>query len=275
MRGTSLACIGNEVIVSLLCDVEAHAAGLCRPEIVRLPGSGPVLLLAPHPDDEVLGAGGALCKHLQSGDSVSVLFVTDGRLGGRGHGKPLELAALRQREAIDACAALGGATCEFLGAEDGNLRPLPTLVSALREVILRVQPRLVYVPGFDEQHRDHVLTSALLAEAWRLDGGDWTVCAYEVWTPLKPNCVVNITRQMEQKRAALRCHRSQLEQLDYLHAMEGLAQYRSALIPLPDVRFAEAFWRSTPQAFTCGLERFVASQRAGGGPPPAHAASTQ
>jgi LmbE family N-acetylglucosaminyl deacetylase len=238
----------------LIEGAEARAAELRMPEIVGLPGSGPVLFVAPHPDDEVLGAGGALRKHAEAGDDVTVLFVTDGARGG---GRGREIAAVRQREAEKACAVLGCARAEFLRLPDGRFRVDRGLVAAVCEIAARLRPRLVYAPGVAERHRDHLLTAALVAEVWRAGGGDWTICAYEVWTPLVPNCVVNITAQMVHKRTALRCHASQLEKLDYLAAMEGLARYRAALIPVPGARFAEAFWRGPPEAYARALRDLV------------------
>lgn len=256
----------SAVVEQLLEGAAARAAALRLPELVRLPGTGPVLLVAPHPDDEVLGAGGTLRKHAEAGHEVHVLFVTDGRRGGRSaRRRPGELAAVRRREAEAACAVLGCASAEFLEAPDGTFRADAGLVAAVREVLDRRAPRLVYAPGVEERHRDHLLVAALVASAWLEGSGDWTVCAYEVWTPLDPSCVVNITAQMEHKRAAMRCHASQLEQIDYLDAMEGLARYRAALIPVPSARFAEAFWRCTPEAYAQVLRARLAA-------PPAAAA---
>lgn len=243
---------------ALTAEAEARAAALRRPATVRLPGPGPVLFIAPHPDDEALGAGGTLRKHVEAGDEVSVLFVTDGARGG-GRGRGGRVAALRQREAEASCAVLGCARVEFMGAPDGRFRAEPGLVASLGDAIARLRPRLVYAPGPAEHHRDHLLTAALVAEAWRARGGDWAVCAYEVWTPIAPNCVVNVTAQMEVKRAALRCHASQLESIDYLSAAEGLARYRAALIPVPGARFAEAFWRARPGDYVRALGDVLAA----------------
>lgn len=233
--------------------VEPRAAAVRMPELVTLPGPGPVLLVAPHPDDEVLGAGGTLRKYVEAGETVNVVFVTDGRRGGHDRGRPDVLAAVRQREAEASCASLGVTGVDFLNAPDGTFKVDQQLVDALAAVLSRSRPRLLFVPGFEERHREHLLTAALAAEMWRQVCGDWMICAYEVWTPLAPDCVVNITRQFEHKCAALRCHASRLERIDYLAFMEGLARYRSALVPLPNVRFAEAFRRSSAEAFTNAL----------------------
>jgi LmbE family N-acetylglucosaminyl deacetylase len=245
----------------------ARAAEIGMPEPVKLPGPGPALLIAPHPDDEVLGAGGTLRKHVEAGDEVSVVFVTDARPRGRGAGERDDVAAARRREAEAACDCLGVGGRSFLGAPDGRFAPEDDLVAGLREAIGRAAPRVVYVPGFEERHRDHLLAAALLARAWLEGGGDWTVCAYEVWTPLRPNCVVNVTAQIDHKRAAMRCHASQLERVDYLSALEGLGAYRAALLPTPPAggvrRFAEAFWRCTPGAFVAALRSFLAAGAAG------------
>ena len=57
-----------------------------------------VLVVSPHPDDEAIGCGGTLCKHVLAGDSTRIVFLTSGEQGG--HGRPVEeTIRLREHEA--------------------------------------------------------------------------------------------------------------------------------------------------------------------------------
>ena len=65
--------------------------------------------------------------------------------------------------------------------------------------------------------------------------------AYEVWTPLFPNCVVKIDDVLEIKKRALAEYRSQLAEFDYLHTSVALNAYRSAAFSGQHGLYAEAF----------------------------------
>jgi LmbE family N-acetylglucosaminyl deacetylase len=65
-------------------------------------------------------------------------------------------------------------------------------------------------------------------------------CGYEIWTPLMPDIIVDITEFMGRKQQALLAHQTQLEHADYLRAMLGLNAYRSVQY-LEGRRYAEAF----------------------------------
>jgi N-acetylglucosamine malate deacetylase 1 len=218
--------------------------------LVWEPGAERVVVLAPHMDDETIGCGGTLARHVRAGAECHVVFLTDGR---HGSGRLRELGAearsvaearlaqLRKQEAQAALATLGVTVLSFLDAEDGTLANDARVAERLRGILEAHPPDLVYLPSFLEQHPDHYAASAILLEATR----SWTrrlqCVAYEVWTPLFPNCIVKIDEVVELKKRALSHYRSQLADLDYLHAALGLNAYRSAAFTGHYGKFAEAF----------------------------------
>src|SRR5438093_1072629 len=79
-----------------------------------------VLVVAPHPDDESIGCGGALCLHAQKGDRVVAVFLTSGELGLKHF--PCEKAwQIREREARAAAKILGLAEIFFLRQPDWSV----------------------------------------------------------------------------------------------------------------------------------------------------------
>jgi LmbE family N-acetylglucosaminyl deacetylase len=87
-------------------------------------GEEPLLVLAPHPDDESLCCGGLIAEHHARGHDVHVMVLTDGT-GSHPHSReypPARLAALRMQEAREAISALGlpEDRIEFLGLRDGH-----------------------------------------------------------------------------------------------------------------------------------------------------------
>ena len=200
-----------------------------------------VLVLAPHPDDESIGCGGALCLHAKRGDRVSVVFLTSGELGLK-H-LPREKAwQIREREARGAAQILGVTRLFFLRHPDWFLAEnTSTAVKGLRPVLKAVKPGLIYLPHAQEWHPDHKACLPILQTALRASGIAVSQArAYEVWTPLPEyDHVEDITTVMRQKLRALRAHRSQLREFDYERAVSGLNRFRGELAA--KCRYAEVF----------------------------------
>jgi LmbE family N-acetylglucosaminyl deacetylase len=235
---------------SLRALISASAIHNQRPT-VRQPESGKITVLAPHMDDEVLGCGGTIARHVQAGADVSVIFLTDGRYGGGGHAaltepergrRQRELVDIRKEEARRAGEILGVKSITFLDAEDGRLRADSLVPQRLRAILERERPHLVYLPFFLENHVDHCAASDMLIAATTGTKQNFECRCYEVWTPLFPNIVVEIDTTIELKRRALACYRSQLADMDYVHTGIGLNAYRSSAIGCKTARFAEAFF---------------------------------
>lgn len=208
------------------------------------PSKGRIVVLAPHMDDEVIGCGGTLARHIDCGSNVTVVFLTDGRLGGKAGGTAAQLthvATTRKHEARLALGELGITQIVYLDAEDGQLGATPGLIGALRQALQAAQPDIVYLPFFLEEHPDHRAASTLLAEAVRDTQLDFQCHGYEVWTPLFPNCLVKIDATIDAKRRALAHYQSQLAEADYLHTALGLNAFRSSALLEAGCRYVEAF----------------------------------
>ncbi len=116
---------------------------------------GPVLALAAHPDDEVIGAGAMLAHHRANGHAVTVVHATDGAQGDP-DGASGDIIATRRREGAEALLRLGIGEPERWDLPDGALpERLEDLEQKVRAVIRRVQPKTLYSFWFGEAHRDH------------------------------------------------------------------------------------------------------------------------
>jgi LmbE family N-acetylglucosaminyl deacetylase len=202
-----------------------------------------VLVIAPHPDDEAIGCGGAVCRHAAAGDRVTTVYLTSGELGLKR--LPREKAwEIREAEARRAAKILGISSVEFLRLPDwmageqvaeGARRLLP--------VLQRERPALIYLPHPSEWHPDHRAALPILrAAARRIRTATATLelRGYEVWTPVSEfHHVVDITEVLPRKLRALRAHRSQAAEFDYVRAVRGLNQFRGELAG--KCRYAEVF----------------------------------
>lgn len=214
------------------------------PQALGAPARGRVLLLAPHADDDVLGAGGTCALHVRQGDPVHVLVAYDGLEGDPEHRhRPHELCLLRQREARAGGAHLGLTNYEFLGYPEGHLPGPDELLTAARRLSERVRALGVdtlYCPWVGEHHLDHHVLARATRLALALAGFRGRAWGYEVWTPLVATLVVDITPVFEQKRAALAEHASQFAYRDIAHNGLAIAAQR-AIYLTPEARYGEAF----------------------------------
>jgi LmbE family N-acetylglucosaminyl deacetylase len=200
-----------------------------------------ILVIAPHPDDEVIGPGGTLILHARQRDRVVAVFLTSGELGLK-HLPREQAWAKREAEARTAARILGLADVAFLRQPDWMVSDhRATATRLLRSCLREARPDRVYLPHPDDAHPDHQTALRVVRAALR----GWRGCrpellGYEVWTPLaRYDHVRDVSVVMPVKLRALRAHRSQLETFDYSAAVRGLNAFRGALAG--KCRYAEVF----------------------------------
>ncbi|MDH5203220.1 MAG: PIG-L family deacetylase [Nitrospirota bacterium] len=197
------------------------------------------LVIAPHPDDESLGCGGSIVKHIKAGNRVKVIFLTDGDQGdfeGRFGGN---YVSMRKQSAHKAMEILGVQDYEFWGYKDRNLHLSEKEVTdRLRHTIETFSPSLIYVPSPFEAHPDHRTSFKIV---WELRKKvSITVALYEVLMALYPNVLVDMTDEMEQKKRAIESYVTEVFYNDYVMKVEGLNRFRTATLP-KNIKYAEAF----------------------------------
>lgn len=209
-----------------------HTANLCGHR---------VLVLAPHPDDETFGCGGALLLHRRQQDSVRVIFLTSGEAGDWQGGTDQEaFRARREAEAAKALACLGVTEWEFWHYPDRGVEADGRFINRLTEAVRACGATLVYAPSPLEQHPDHRAVAHALRAALRGWAGALHVGFYEVGYALPPNTLVDISSVWEAKAAAIQVYESQMHGPNYLAVNYGLSRFR-ALTVGSQVTAAEAF----------------------------------
>lgn len=212
-----------------------------------------VLVVAAHADDEALGCGGTIAKHVAAGDVVHVVFVADGVSsrpdsieGGRQN---------RQHAAERACAILGIQSVTYLDLPDNRLDSLPLLdiVQPLEKVLLQIAPETVYTHHGGDLNIDHELVHRAVMTACRPLPGTSVknIFAFEVvssteWgvptqSPFTPQFFVDISDQLDTKMLALSAYTEEMRQAPHSRSMEhvrSLALHRGHTV---GVFAAEAF----------------------------------
>ena len=191
--------------------------------------SNTILVVTPHPDDAEGGAGGTIAKFAKEGKKVILVVCTNGDKGTSDRTmKPEKLAAIREKEQLDAAEALGLAEVTFLRFPDQNLEDCREFRLALCRQIRKHRPDLVVTidPGSNRyiRHRDHYMTGRVtldvvfpyardhLAFPELLEEGLEPFNVREVWLfrSQEPDVFVDITDTFVTKVDALYCHVSQM-----------------------------------------------------------------
>lgn len=211
------------------------------PLLSRDPLRAPVLALAAHPDDEVLGAGGMLAFHARRGDAVTVVHATDGAKGDPG-ARSDDIRAARRREGEAALAALGLAAPRRWDLPDGELpEHRDELVRRLRALFAELRPQTLYSFWFGEAHRDHrALADAVAAAADALPG-DCRCLLYGVNHVPPGGTLFDTTDSHAAKVQALQAYRSQNAYIDLPAMCEHRDRAATVNVDLPAVRYVEPF----------------------------------
>lgn len=204
-----------------------------------------ILVFAPHNDDEVLGVGGTIHKHVKSGDDVFVCEVTSG-----------EKYKLLQAEAAKAHVVLGVKDSIFLNLPVSKLADYEkTLLNQeIDKVIRQIRPEIVYIPFIGDMHLDHrYVTEAVLVAVRPVNNCPVKkVYMYETLSETGwnipygernfiPNMWVDITESIDIKIKAMSCYESQVRGYPNprsIDAIKALAMYRGSTVSVP---YAEAF----------------------------------
>lgn len=211
-----------------------------------------VLIVAPHPDDEVLGCGGIIRKLSSRGTSVFILIVTRGK-------KELysqERVNVVRQEALAAHKILGVTQTIFLDypAPDLDLISIAELSTAILNVIVKYNVCTIFLPHRGDIHHDHkaVYNAGLVASRPNSTGSIERIYSYETLSETEwaapfsddafiPDYFINISDMFVEKLKAMKCYKSQLREFPSprsLKALAALANYRGSTVGF---RFAEAF----------------------------------
>jgi LmbE family N-acetylglucosaminyl deacetylase len=211
-----------------------------------------VLIVAAHPDDEVLGCGGAIARHADRGDAVLIVFAADGETSRTGGEKRLSGRRDCARKAADILKAREPLFFDF---PDNRMDTVPLLdvVQQLEKVVADFQPTIAYTHHGCDLNVDHRVVHQATITALRPMPGRPTrgIFAFEVpssteWAVAPPSAFlptrfVDISSVLDRKIAALKCYEVEMREFPHSRSIESLralAAWRGASVGLTA---AEAF----------------------------------
>jgi N-acetylglucosamine malate deacetylase 1 len=199
-----------------------------------------LLVVAPHPDDAEIGAGGAILLARKQGLNVGVVDLTSGEP------TPFGSREVREKETATATRILNLDWRQNLDLPNRNLEATLTARRKLAEVFRQTRPRLILAPYWEDAHPDHLAATQLVdaARFWsKLSKTDFAGEPY--WPPRvlyyfsihlkihpKPAFVLDVSEQIEAKMQAIAAYRSQFE----------TGRSNSFPTPLDDIRDRSRYW---------------------------------
>lgn len=218
-----------------------------------------VLVIAAHPDDEVLGCGGTLARMSREGCAVHILLMADGvtsRATDTGHVNSAGKLIARNAAAVAACKILGCTSVELLALPDNRMDGLELLdvVKPIETFVQRYQPSMVFTHHAGDVNVDHRIVHDAVVTACRPQFGHpvqellfFEVPSSTEWQPpgsaepFNPSWFVDISATLATKLEALGAYADELRAFPHprsLKAVEALATWRGATVGMGA---AEAF----------------------------------
>ena len=214
-----------------------------------------ILVIAAHPDDEVLGCGGTIAKYVKSGSKVFCLLLGKGKSSRRKSNLEKEQALLR-KEAQRSVKILGISKIFFENFPDQRYDKVPLLkiIKAIEKIKEEIKPDIVFTHHFGDLNKDHRITYEAVMTAFRPLPGETAreIYSFEIpssteWgfpkrkTYFVPNVFVDISNTFYRKINALKSYKIEIRKFPHPRSSEGvkiLAQKRGMEVGL---NYAEAF----------------------------------
>jgi len=214
------------------------------------------LFVAPHMDDEAIGAGGTAELLRREGSDMALAFIADCAGTLPDPERNAQIAVVRNAEAETAADHMAMQYLGHLGFPTGTLsRHESAIGKKLAALIIDWKPVTIFVPYPSDGHRDHQATAAALALALKRSRWKGEVWCYEVWSPMFPNAAVDISDAADAKRAFIECYASQLEDVHYVEGALGLNSLRGQSV---GVRHAEAFYVTGARGYIDLVRQLIA-----------------
>jgi LmbE family N-acetylglucosaminyl deacetylase len=188
-----------------------------------------VLVVATHPDDEILGCGGTVALHTRGGDIVHSIIVCEGE----SHRYSDRICNIQRPQAEAAANILGVEEIHYLAFPDQRLDTLPLIdvISSLEEIVKKFQPNIIYSQYGGDINRDHeIVFKAMLVACRPIEPQIQSIYAFETSSSTEwayprnyvPDTWIDISNTLDSKLAAMSCYAEEVRQWPHPRSLEAL-----------------------------------------------------
>lgn len=199
-----------------------------------------VLVVAAHPDDEILGVGGTVARHAANGDKVYTVILGEGQTSrGECRGEICrEVVDALHEDTLKSTKAVGYSEVFFEDFPDNRFDQVDLLdiVKAVERKIKELKPQIIYTHYSGDLNIDHQYTARAVLTATRpigdccveeiyafetLSSSEWSF-DYSAQSPFSPNVFIDINEYYDKKEQAMSCYRSELCEFPHPRSLEGM-----------------------------------------------------
>lgn len=204
----------------------------------------PVLVLSPHPDDELIGCGGTLISLIEHDTEVVIVQLTDGRTssGLRGRSEK-EKETIRFAEARTVSGLLGAKELLTWPIPGEGLKSSSETVASMEAILRKAKPAWIFCPFINDPHPDHYEANIILAAALeRLAPCDrpTKILWYQIWSMTPSNVYVSVDKTLAKKNRLLMEYATGMKPTDYIRFCKSLHAYDAKRLNT-NAMFVESF----------------------------------
>ena len=215
-----------------------------------------ILVIAAHPDDEILGAGGVMYRHTNRGDEVQVLILGEGVTSRKGDEQAVEKLNKLEEQSRVANKIVGIDTIHYSNLPDNKFDSIPLLdiIHSIESIVEKYKPHIVYTHYHGDVNIDHQLTSAAVQAAFRpmQECSIEAIYAFEIASStewnfrhdniFRPNVFINISGDgIDKKIAAMEAYASEIREFPHPRSVTYLRALATVRGGQSGMMAAEAF----------------------------------
>ena len=212
-----------------------------------------ILIIAAHPDDEILGCGGTIIK-LKEKNKFKVVFLTDGVSA---RGKDKLKSKIRRKEALRLFDYLNIEKPIFFKFPDNQLDKVPIIkiIKKIEDVIKKFKPTVIFTHSENCLNIDHSIISRAVITATRPvknfnfinflfsfevpSSTEWRFSRKEIYSP---NFFIDITKQIKEKKKCLNFYKSEIRKYPHSRSIKGIESLAKFRGMSSGVKYAESFY---------------------------------
>ena len=201
-----------------------------KPQIISTIPKSKILIIAPHPDDELFGCGGTIIKWQEASHEVHVIYLT-------APGKDDTVKCAIKKEAEHVSEALN-ARPHFLDFEPGAI---PKSSTSFNDLVSSINPDIVFISFLLDDHDDHRRANHLLLNALKSTGKSPDIWSYQIYSTVLLNTVIDITVEMDAKSTLMSEYKSVAGDRDWAHYVKGMNAMNCRFLKGQGAKYGESF----------------------------------
>lgn len=217
-----------------------------------------VLVIAAHPDDEILGVGGTIAKHIQNGDECDALILGEGVTSRYQNRNVVDYEIVKElhKTSFEAAGVIGFGSIYLENLPDNRFDSIDLLdiIKIIEKYLDKCKPDIIYTHHSGDLNIDHRKTyEAILTATRPINGNEYpkeiycfetvssTEWNFEYTNCFKPNYFIDITELLEIKLKSMKCYKSELKKFPHPRSIENLIVSAKKWGSVIGVKYAEAF----------------------------------